>query len=69
MQLHDVATCGSAYQTGADIWIFLVERANVSWVFVVVNYSLMVREHTIGSLGEHNLPLNSVGENMWLEGE
>ena len=42
LQLHNVAAFRSAHEAGADIGIFLVERANVARIVVMLDYFIAV---------------------------
>ena len=45
LKFHDVTTGWSTHETSAYILIFFVQRTNVSWVFVVIQYVFMISKH------------------------
>lgn len=48
LEFHDITTSGSANESSTDILILLIERANISWVLIMVDNSLVISEVTYG---------------------
>ena len=55
LKLHDITTSRGSNEAGTNVLILLVEGTDISGVLVVVNDTLVVCKHPVGSLSDHHL--------------